>query len=153
MLVMVGVSEVLGSRSTFTIFPAVRRTRSLLNTFPFNQVAAEGGRRGGAAGGAIKIRIVERLYCKRPILCLASSKILTPPHTVKKSLSIFPSPGWMSLTKLSMAGRVWSVTPHLGTGKSITLFYGAPPWEVNILKDARYSSVLYICKYFVVRIK
>ncbi len=51
-LVMVGVSEVLGSRSTFTIFPAVRRTRSLLNTFPFNQVQymQEEGGEGGQQG-------------------------------------------------------------------------------------------------------
>ncbi len=28
----------------------------------------------------LMVRPVERLYCKRPIQCLASSKILTPPH-------------------------------------------------------------------------
>ncbi len=50
----------------------------------------------------------------------------------KKDLTIFPSPGGMSLTKLSLAGknlknsrpgRVWSVTHRLGTGKSTTFFY------------------------------
>jgi hypothetical protein len=63
---------------------------------------------------------VERLYCKRPILCLASSKILTP----------------------SPPGECGGRTHSLGGD-----WRGR--WEVNILRDARHSSVLYICKYFV----
>jgi hypothetical protein len=52
-----------------------------------------------------------RDYCKRPILWLASSKILTP-------------------------------TPSLGGEGG--------GGGVNILEDVRHSSVLYVCKYFVV---
>jgi hypothetical protein len=52
-------------------------------------------------------------------------------HTVKKRLAIFPSPAGMSLTKLSLdgkilllpPGRVWLVTSRLGTGESLTFFY------------------------------
>jgi hypothetical protein len=57
-------------------------------------------------------------------------------HTLKKRLSIFPSPAGMSLAKLSLAGdnliidnenysqpgRVWLVPSRLGTGKSLTFF-------------------------------
>ncbi len=32
---------------------------------------------------------VEELYCKRPIQCLTSSEILTPPH---RSASVYPPP-------------------------------------------------------------
>ncbi len=67
---------------------------------------------------------VERLYCKRPILCLASSKILTP----HRPASVYLPP--------LVRGRTHSLGGEGGGG-------------VNILEDARYSSVLYICKYFV----
>ncbi len=69
---------------------------------------------------------VERLYCKRPILCLASSKILTL-HPTHHPASVYP--------------------PPLERGED-TLVRGRGGW-VNILEDARHSSVLYICKYFV----
>jgi hypothetical protein len=59
---------------------------------------------------------VERLYCKRPILCISSSKILTP------------------------------LTARRGEDKLAGWRKG---WGVNILEGARHSSVLYICKYFV----
>jgi hypothetical protein len=65
----------------------------------------------------------EIIYCKRPILCLAPSKILTP-H------------------------RPASVPPPLVRGED-TLAGWRGGWGVNILEDARHSSVLYICKYFV----
>ncbi len=69
---------------------------------------------------------VERLFCKRPILCLASSKILTPPPP-------------------SLPGEY--VTP------AILMRGGHPRWVegggCQYLEDARHSSVLYICKYFV----
>jgi hypothetical protein len=70
---------------------------------------------------------VERLYCKRPILCLASSKILTPhPLTARRVCT----------------------PPSLVRGED-TLAGWRGGWGVNILEDARHSSVLYICKYFV----
>jgi hypothetical protein len=70
---------------------------------------------------------VERLYCKRPILCLASSKILTPqpPH---RPASVY------TLAFGARGGHTRWVERGVG---------------VNILEDARHSSVLYICKYFV----
>ncbi len=58
-----------------------------------------------------------------------SSKILTPPPL--------------------SARRVCSVPPHLVRGED-TLARRRGGWGVNILEDARHSSVLYVCKYFVV---
>jgi len=72
---------------------------------------------------------VERLYCKRPIQCLASSKILTP--------------------HLLTARRVCTVYPPAfcaGGGHTRWVERG---WGVNILEDARHCSGLYIRKYFV----
>jgi hypothetical protein len=62
-----------------------------------------------------------RNYCKRPVLWLASSKILTPhpPHR-----------------------------PAFGAGGD-TLAGWRGGWGVYILEDVRHSSVLYVCKYFV----
>jgi hypothetical protein len=71
--------------------------------------------------------VVERLYCKRPILCLASSKLLTP-HPLHRPASVYPPPSWRG--EDTLAG--WR-----------------GGWGVNILEDARHSSVLYICTYFV----
>jgi hypothetical protein len=68
---------------------------------------------------------VERLYCKRPIQCLASSKILTPPTPTL--------PG-------ECVPLVWGED---------TLARGREGWGVNILEDAKHSSVLDICKYLV----
>jgi hypothetical protein len=68
---------------------------------------------------------VERLYCKRPIQCLASSKILTPHPLTTRRGSAFGAGG----RHTRLVERGWG--------------------GVNILKEARYSSVLYICKYFV----
>ncbi len=68
---------------------------------------------------------VERLYWKRPIQCLASSKILTPtPH---RPASVYP--------QLWCGGRTHSLG---GEGVGGQYFV-----------SARHSSVLYICKYFV----
>ncbi len=64
-----------------------------------------------------------------PILCLASSKYWPPP----------PSP----------PGEC--ETPAFGAGGGHTRWVERG-WGVNILEDARHSSVLYICKYFVVAI-
>ncbi len=73
----------------------------------------------------LRVICVERLYCKRPILCLASSKILTPhPRTTRRVC-----------------------TPCLWGGRR-THSLGGEGVGVNILEDARHSSVLYICKYF-----
>ncbi len=63
--------------------------------------------------------IVERLDCKRPILWLASSKILTP-HPPHRPASGYP--------------------PPLVRGED-TLAGWRGGWGVNILKDARHSSV------------
>jgi hypothetical protein len=41
------------------------------------------------------------------------------------------------------------VPPAFGAGSGHTRWVGG--WGVNILEGARHSSVLYICKYFVVR--
>jgi hypothetical protein len=76
-----------------------------------------------------KLVSVERLYCKRPIQCLASSKILTPIPSPPGECVPPPPP------------RLWCEGGHtrwVETG-----------WGVNILEDARHSSVLYICQYFV----
>ncbi len=67
----------------------------------------------------IGILAVERLYCKRPILCLASSKILTShPLTARRVCT----------------------PPPLVRGEN----------TLKILEDARHSSVIYICRYFVI---
>jgi hypothetical protein len=72
---------------------------------------------------------VERLYCKRPIQCLASSKILTP-HTLT-------------------ARRVCTTLPLVRAGGGGHYRRVERGWGVNILEDARHCSVLYIQKYFV----
>ncbi len=69
---------------------------------------------------------VEGLYCKRPIQCLASSKILTP----------HPLTAWRVCTVFGAGG---GHTPWVDRGRG---------W-LNILEDPRHSSVLYIRKYFV----
>ncbi len=71
--------------------------------------------------------LVERSYCMRPILCLTSSKILTP-HPPHCPASVYPPPLVRGEDKLAGWRRGWGV---------------------NILKDAGHSSVLYICKCFV----
>ncbi len=73
---------------------------------------------------------VERLYCKRPILCLSSSKILTP-YPPLPLASVYP---------------VLYIPPALVRGED-TLAGWRKGWGVNILEDARHSSVLYICKF------
>ncbi len=74
--------------------------------------------------------LVERFNCKRPIQCLASSKILKiidppPPHC---PASVYPPP--------LVRGRTHSLGGEGGRG-------------VNIFEDARHCSVVYIRKYFV----
>ncbi len=74
------------------------------------------------------VQTVERLYCKRPIQCLASSKISAtppPPHPT----SVYP--------RLWCGGRGWTNSQG---GKGV---------GVNIMEDARHCSVLYIRNYFV----
>ncbi len=46
------------------------------------------------------------------------------------------------------ARRLWG-TPRLWCGGRTHSLGGEGGWGVNILEDARHSSVLYICKYFV----
>ncbi len=75
-----------------------------------------------------RVYSVERLYCKRPIHCLASSKILTP-HPLT-------------------ARRVCTLTPLVR--EEDTLARGRRGWGVHNLEDTSHSSVLYVCKYFVV---
>jgi len=72
---------------------------------------------------------VERLYCKKPIQCLASSEILTP-HG--------PTPHRQASVYL----------PAFGAGGGHTRWVERG-WGVNSSEDARHCSVLYICKYFV----
>ncbi len=72
---------------------------------------------------------VERLYCKRPILCLASSKILTP-HPLTAPQVCTP--------------RLWCG----GSTQSHSLGGEGGGGSINILEGAKHSSVLYICKYF-----
>ena len=71
---------------------------------------------------------VEGLYCKRPIQCLASSEILT----------LHPSPSDECFP------------PPLRWGED-TLARGRGGGGFNSSEDARHCSVLYICKYFVVK--
>jgi hypothetical protein len=72
---------------------------------------------------------VKGLYCKRPIQCLASSKILTPPP---------PTP--------SLPGEC--VPPAFGAGGGHTRWVDRR-WGVKSSEDARHCSVLYICKHLV----
>ncbi len=81
-------------------------------------------RKDGRAELPVLVIAVEGLYCKRPILCLASSKFLTPPH------------------RPSVPPRLWG-----GGEDTFAAWRGGGG---NILEDARHCSVLYICKYFVV---
>jgi hypothetical protein len=71
---------------------------------------------------------VEGLYCKRPIQCLASSEILTPPPHPLTARRVYP--------------------PAFGAGGGHTRL-GERGWGVKSSEDARHCSVLYICKYFV----
>jgi hypothetical protein len=83
-------------------------------------------------GHAPRMKFVERFYSKRPILCLASSKILTL-HRLSSVCVCTPLP--LLQGEDTLAG--WN------RGKG---------WVVNILEDARYCLVLYIRKYFVVKL-
>ncbi len=76
---------------------------------------------------------VEGLYCKRPIQCLASSKIF-----------FYPPPPPHLLT----ARRVCSPQPLVRGEDTLDGWRGGE--GVNSSEDARHCSVLYICKYFVV---
>ncbi len=74
---------------------------------------------------------VEGSYCKRPIQCLASSKRLFPhPLTARRVCTVYPPPPHL---------WCWGSTHSLG-GEGVGGQY---------FEDARHSSVLYICKYFV----
>jgi hypothetical protein len=66
---------------------------------------------------------------ERPIQCLASSEILTPPPPPLRPASVYPS--------------------AFGAGGGHTRWVERG-WEVNSSEDARHCSVLYISKYFVV---
>jgi hypothetical protein len=74
-----------------------------------------------------RLRAVERLNCKRPIQCLASSEILTPhPLTARRVC-----------------------TPFLWWGERGHTRWVERGWGVNSWEDARHCSVLYKCNYFV----
>jgi hypothetical protein len=93
-----------------------------------------GGRemKGNGTGEGRRRGRVEGLYCKRPIQCLASSKILTSrPLTARR----------VCTTPLSPAFAFGARVGHTRWVKR--------GWGVNILEDVRYCSVLYIRKYFV----
>jgi hypothetical protein len=78
----------------------------------------------------VQIRISgEGLYCKRPIKCLASFKILTP-HLLTARRVCHPLPLVRGGGHIGWVERGWGV-------------------NINILEDARHCSKLYICKYFV----
>jgi hypothetical protein len=82
---------------------------------------------GGGTGRCGNGIYEKRLYCKRPILWLASSELLTPiPLTARR----------VCTTRLWCGGRTHWLGGEGGGG-------------VNILEGARHSSVLYIRKYFV----
>ncbi len=76
---------------------------------------------------------VEGLYSKRPIQCLASSKILKilTPHPPHCPASVYPTP-----------------PPANGAGGGHTR-WAERGWGVNSLEDARHCSVLYLCNYLV----
>ncbi len=77
------------------------------------------------------VQSVEGLNCKRPIQCLASSEILTPPLTARRVCSVYP--------------------PAFGAGEGHTRWVERG-WGINSsAEDTRHCSVLYICKYFVVQ--
>jgi hypothetical protein len=80
-------------------------------------------------GPCVWVKCVEGLYYKRTIQCLASSEILTlpPPH---RPASVYPT--------------------AFGAGRGHTRWVERG-WGVNSSEDARHCSVLYICKYFVVK--
>ncbi len=81
------------------------------------------------SGHFLTIEPLQRWYCKTPILCLEPSKILTP----HRPASVYPS----------------APPPPLVRGED-TLARCRRGWVVNILEDARHSSVLYIRQYFVI---
>ncbi len=77
-------------------------------------------------------RAVEVLNCKRPSnVCMASSKILTPPPPHRPATVFTPPP---------LVRGEDTLDGVRGGGGSI------------ILEDARHCSVFYICKYFVPRV-
>jgi hypothetical protein len=89
--------------------------------------------RHSAVGVLCRHSIVEGLNCKRPIQCLASSKIWTPA----------PSPPGECVPPPPPPPRLWC------RGEDTLAGWRGGAWGVNILEDARHCSVLYICKYFV----
>ncbi len=76
------------------------------------------------------LKIVEGLYCKRPIQCLASSEILTPPH---RPASDHPPP-----PRFGAGGRTHSLGGEGGGGSKVR----------KTPDTALYST--YISKYFFV---
>ncbi len=81
----------------------------------------------------VTAKAVERLYCKRPIQCLASSKILTPPPPSPPGECLSPPP------RLWCEGRTHSQGGEGVGGGSI--FWKKP--------DTALYSVHIYCKYFV----
>ncbi len=76
------------------------------------------------------VTVVERSYCKRPNPWFDVFQNIDPPP---------PSP----------PGEC--VPPPLLRGEDLLVGWRVG-WGVNILEDAGHSSVLYICKYFVVTV-
>ncbi len=66
---------------------------------------------------------VEGLYCKRPVQCLASSKILTHHPLTVRRVCVYP--------------------PAFGAGGGHTRWVERG-WGVNSSEDARHCSVLYM---------
>ncbi len=104
----------------------LRKSRQKIPSTPPNEVEQSRVH----AAGIIKKRgtTVERLYCKRSIQCLASSKILTL-HAATPS-----PPGDCECV----------LPPSLVRGEDTLAGWGGE-WGVNILEDARHCSVLCTC--------
>jgi hypothetical protein len=90
---------------------------------------------------------VERLYCKRPILCLASSKVLTPPP--HRPASLYPCLWYggrtHSLGGEGVGGSIFWKTPDTALDST----YVSNLWRYCLLvsKDRRHLFVTLCCTH------